>query len=65
MLKKIGSVVLGFSVIGIVTIGLTSSFTYQAEHGDTPAPQRPDLALNIGDTPAPANNIGDTPAPQA
>ena len=30
-----------------------------AAHGDTPAPQRPNLAYNIGDTPAPANNKGD------
>ncbi|PEP59969.1 MULTISPECIES: Phr family secreted Rap phosphatase inhibitor [Bacillus] len=58
-IKKIGSVVLGLSVIGIVSVGLHSSFTYQAGHADTPAPQRPDLALNIGDTPAPADNKGD------
>ncbi|PEK60777.1 Phr family secreted Rap phosphatase inhibitor [Bacillus pseudomycoides] len=62
-IKKIGSVVLGLSVIGIVSVGLHSSFTYQAGHADTPAPQRPDLALNIGDTPAPTDNGGDTPAP--
>ncbi|WP_438824473.1 Phr family secreted Rap phosphatase inhibitor [Bacillus sp. JJ864] len=59
-MKKIGSVVLGLSVIGIVSIGLNSSFTYQAEHGDTPAPQRPDLAYSDGHTGgSPANNKGD------
>ncbi|WP_459502576.1 Phr family secreted Rap phosphatase inhibitor [Bacillus sp. C1] len=60
-IKKVGSVVLGLSVIGIVSAGLYSSFTYQAGHADTPAPQRPDLAVNIGDGGgAPAENHGDS-----
>lgn len=57
--KKIGALVIGLSIIGIVSVGLNSSFTYQAGHADFPAPQRPDLAYNIGDTPAPADNKGD------
>ncbi|MGG0725188.1 Phr family secreted Rap phosphatase inhibitor [Bacillus mycoides] len=47
MIKKISSVVLGVSVIGIVSIGLNSSFTYQAGHADFPAPQRPDFVQSI------------------
>ncbi|MEH7464260.1 Phr family secreted Rap phosphatase inhibitor [Bacillus thuringiensis] len=48
--KKIGAIVLGLSIIGIVSIGLNASFTQQAGHADTPAPQNPDLAYNKGDT---------------
>ncbi|MDA1527410.1 Phr family secreted Rap phosphatase inhibitor [Bacillus cereus group sp. TH260-2LC] len=47
MIKKISSIVLGFSVLGIVSIGLNSSFTYQAGHADFPAPQRPDLVQSV------------------
>ncbi|HDX9591087.1 TPA: Phr family secreted Rap phosphatase inhibitor [Bacillus pseudomycoides] len=58
--KKIGAIVLGLSVIGIVSIGLNSSFTYQAGHADTPAPQNPDLAYSHGNTGgSPADNRGD------
>ncbi|MDC2867715.1 Phr family secreted Rap phosphatase inhibitor [Bacillus sp. BP-3] len=49
-IKKIGSLVLGLSVIGIVSVGLNSSFTQQASHADLPAPQNPDLSYNKGDT---------------
>ena len=34
MIRKIGSILLGLSVIGIVSIGVNSSFTYQASHAD-------------------------------
>ncbi|GAB6461479.1 MULTISPECIES: Phr family secreted Rap phosphatase inhibitor [Bacillus] len=47
MIKKICSVVLGLSVIGIISIGINSSFTYQASHADLPAPQRPDLVQSV------------------
>lgn len=47
MIKKISSIVLGFSVLGIVSIGLNSSFTYQAGHADFPTPQRPDLVQSV------------------
>ncbi|WP_242218342.1 Phr family secreted Rap phosphatase inhibitor [Bacillus cereus group sp. BfR-BA-01380] len=47
-IKKISSVVLGLSVIGIVSAGLNSSFTYQAGHADLPTPQRPDLTYTYG-----------------
>ncbi|GAB6435171.1 hypothetical protein bcgnr5390_09410 [Bacillus luti] len=47
MIKKISSIVLGLSVLGIVSIGLNSSFTYQAGHGDFPAPQRPDFVQSV------------------
>ncbi|PEE26014.1 Phr family secreted Rap phosphatase inhibitor, partial [Bacillus toyonensis] len=38
MIKKISSILLGLSVIGIVSIGINSSFTYKASHADLPAP---------------------------
>ncbi|HHT7189702.1 TPA: Phr family secreted Rap phosphatase inhibitor [Bacillus cereus] len=47
MIKKISSVVLGLSVIGIVAIGTHGSFTYQASHADFPAPQRPDFVQSV------------------
>lgn len=47
MIRKIGSILLGLSVIGIVSIGVNSSFTYQASHADFPAPQRPDLVQSV------------------
>ncbi|MED0959800.1 Phr family secreted Rap phosphatase inhibitor [Bacillus paramycoides] len=47
MIKKISSVVLGLSVIGIVSIGLNSSFTYQAGHADFPVPQRSDFVQSV------------------
>ncbi|KAA0779377.1 Phr family secreted Rap phosphatase inhibitor [Bacillus sp. AR2-1] len=47
MIKKISSIVLGLSVIGIVSIGLNSSFTYQAGHADFPAPQRPNFIQSV------------------
>ncbi|EJR17921.1 MULTISPECIES: Phr family secreted Rap phosphatase inhibitor [Bacillus] len=47
MIKKISSVVLGLSVIGIISIGINSAFTYQASHADLPAPQRPDLVQSV------------------
>ncbi|HDX9622614.1 TPA: hypothetical protein ROY26_001687 [Bacillus anthracis] len=40
------------------------SFLAMAE-GDTPAPQRPDLAYSHGHTGSPTYNKGDTPAPKA
>lgn len=40
------------------------SFLAMAE-GDTPAPQRPDLAYSHGNTGAPAYDHGRPPAPQA
>ena len=33
--------------MGIVSIGLNSSFTYQAGHADFPAPQRPDFVQSV------------------
>ncbi|PFJ09341.1 hypothetical protein COD67_04730 [Bacillus cereus] len=74
-MKKIGIVVTGLALVGIVSFGLSSSFTQQAGHADTPAPQRPDLAFNKGDTWSPSyahgntgivsnEAEGDTPAPQ-
>ena len=73
MIKKIGSVIVSLSVIGITTLGVALS-----EHGDVPVPQRPDLAYSHGNTggiisnenehgdvPAPAYNKGDTPVPKA
>lgn len=47
MIKKISSIVLGLSVIGIVSIGFNSSFTYQAGHADFPAPQKPDFVQSV------------------
>ncbi|GAB6440106.1 MULTISPECIES: Phr family secreted Rap phosphatase inhibitor [Bacillus] len=47
MIKKISSIVLGLSVLGIVSIGLNSSFTYQAGHADFPAPQKPDFVQSV------------------
>ncbi|MDM5155673.1 hypothetical protein QUF88_18325 [Bacillus sp. DX1.1] len=49
------------SFAAVLTIGsFTASYSPQADHGRPPAPQRPDLTYNIGDTPAPAENRGDT-----
>ncbi|HDR7353467.1 Phr family secreted Rap phosphatase inhibitor [Bacillus wiedmannii] len=63
MFKKIGMAVTGIVLVGIVSVGLNSSFVQQAEHGDVPAPARPDY-VNIGDTGgAPADNKGDGGAP--
>lgn len=64
MFKKIGMAVTGIVLVGIVSVGLNSSFVQQAEHGDVPAPAKPDY-VNIGDTGgAPANfNKGDGGAP--
>ncbi|PEF33163.1 MULTISPECIES: Phr family secreted Rap phosphatase inhibitor [Bacillus] len=47
MIRKIGSILLGLSVIGIVSIGVNSSFTYQASHADFPSPQRPDFVQSV------------------
>ncbi|HDR8182614.1 TPA: Phr family secreted Rap phosphatase inhibitor [Bacillus thuringiensis] len=66
MLKKFGMAVTGIALVGIVSVGLNSSFVQQAEHGDVPAPARPDyVSFNKGDTGgAPARpdyvNIGET-----
>ncbi|OUB82302.1 Phr family secreted Rap phosphatase inhibitor [Bacillus wiedmannii] len=63
MFKKIGMAVTGIVLVGIVSVGLNSSFVQQAEHGDVPAPVRPDY-VNIGETGgAPADNRGDGGAP--
>ncbi|KMP34716.1 Phr family secreted Rap phosphatase inhibitor [Bacillus albus] len=61
MFKKIGMAVTGIVLVGIVSVGLNSSFVQQAEHGDVPAPARPDyVSFNKGDGGAPANfNKGD------
>ncbi|PQZ54212.1 Phr family secreted Rap phosphatase inhibitor [Bacillus sp. MYb209] len=60
MFKKIRIAVTGIALVGIVSVGLSSSFVQQAEHGDVPAPARPDY-VNIGETGgAPADfNRGD------
>lgn len=51
MFKKIGMAVTGIVLVGIVSVGLNSSFVQQAEHGDVPAPARPDyVSFNKGDT---------------
>ncbi|PDZ03403.1 Phr family secreted Rap phosphatase inhibitor [Bacillus cereus] len=47
MIKKIGSVLLGLSVFGILATGIHSSITYQAGHADLPAPQRPDFVQSV------------------
>lgn len=58
MFKKIGMAVTGIVLVGIVSVGLNSSFVQQAEHGDVPAPARPDY-VSIGDGGgAPADNRG-------
>ncbi|MGE7887564.1 Phr family secreted Rap phosphatase inhibitor [Bacillus cereus] len=55
MFKKIGMAVTGIALVGIVSVGLNSSFVQQAEHGDVPAPARPDyVSFNKGDGGAPA-----------
>ncbi|HGE5782758.1 Phr family secreted Rap phosphatase inhibitor [Bacillus pseudomycoides] len=59
MIKKITAVVTGLALVGIVSVGLNSSFTQQANHGDVPAPARPDY-VNIGDGGAPSNAHGHT-----
>ncbi|MGG3528148.1 Phr family secreted Rap phosphatase inhibitor [Bacillus pseudomycoides] len=64
MFKKIRVVVTGIALVGIVSVGLNSSFSQQANHGDVPAPQRPDLAYNVGNGGAPSNFYGDYPAPK-
>ncbi|WP_410981581.1 Phr family secreted Rap phosphatase inhibitor [Bacillus cereus] len=61
MIKKITTAVTGLALVGIVSIGLNSSFSQQANHGDVPAPQRPDLAYNVGE---PSNSHADFPAPK-
>ena len=46
--------VTGIVLVGIVSVGLNSSFVQQAEHGDVPAPARPDyVSFNKGDGGAP------------
>ncbi|AWC30460.1 Phr family secreted Rap phosphatase inhibitor [Bacillus cytotoxicus] len=62
-MKKLGLIALGLSCVGILSFGVSNDSSQVYAYGDYPAPQRPDLALNIGD--APADNKGDTPAPQA
>ncbi|PEM71259.1 Phr family secreted Rap phosphatase inhibitor [Bacillus pseudomycoides] len=64
MFKKIRVVVTGVALVGIVSVGLNSSFSQQANHGDVPAPQRPDLVYNVEDGGAPSNLHGDYPAPK-
>lgn len=64
MIKKIGIAVTGLALVGIVSVGLNSSFSQQAGHADFPAPQRPDLAFSHGHTGgAPAYDHGRPPAP--
>ncbi|PEB40789.1 Phr family secreted Rap phosphatase inhibitor [Bacillus pseudomycoides] len=63
MIKKVTTAVTGLALIGIVSIGLGSSFTYQAGHADLPAPANPDY-VNVGDGGAPSNEHGDYPAPK-
>ncbi|WP_459500597.1 Phr family secreted Rap phosphatase inhibitor [Bacillus sp. C1] len=56
--------VVGLAFAGIVSLGLNSFIgSQQAGEADLPAPTRPDLAYNIGDTPAPIDNRGDGGAP--
>lgn len=40
MKKKISLIILGLSVIGVVCIGLNSSFTHQGGHADFPTSER-------------------------
>lgn len=44
MIKKITTIVTGLALVGILSVGLGSSFTYQAGHADLPAPARTDFA---------------------
>ncbi len=56
-MKKIGLTIVGLSVLGITSLGLghtseivkTKQKLIAVNIGDTWSPQRPDLALNIGD----------------
>ncbi|MEN1939102.1 Phr family secreted Rap phosphatase inhibitor [Paenibacillus sp. 102] len=64
MFKKIRVVVTGVALVSIISVGLNSSFSQQANHGDVPAPARPDLApAYYGDYPVPDYNRGDGGAP--
>ncbi|AIK39598.1 MULTISPECIES: hypothetical protein [Bacillus] len=47
----------------VLLLTVTSFGLLSMAEGDTPAPQRPDLVYNIGDTPAPAYNRGDGGSP--
>lgn len=63
-IKKISLTVTGLALVGVLSVGLNSSFTYQAGHADTPAPQRPDLTYSHGHTGgSPAYDHGRPPAP--
>ncbi|PHB21072.1 Phr family secreted Rap phosphatase inhibitor [Bacillus pseudomycoides] len=63
-MKKIGLTITGLALAGIMTFSVNNIPGFSTlNKGDTPAPQRPDLALNIGDTPSPADNRGDGGAP--
>ncbi|PEM32557.1 hypothetical protein COF81_12865 [Bacillus pseudomycoides] len=44
----------------VLLLTVTSFGLLSMAEGDTPAPQRPGLVYNIGDTPAPAYNKGDS-----
>lgn len=49
-MKKIGLTIAGLTLAGIMTFGISNNLEFSAlNKGDTPAPQRPDLALSIGD----------------
>ncbi|ARX68979.1 Phr family secreted Rap phosphatase inhibitor [Bacillus thuringiensis] len=49
-MKKFGLTIAGLTLAGIMTFGISNNLEFSAlNKGDTPAPQRPDLALNIGD----------------
>lgn len=49
-MKKFGLTIAGLTLAGIMTFGISNNSEFSAlNKGDTPAPQRPDLALNIGD----------------
>ncbi|HDR7434342.1 TPA: hypothetical protein QCX34_001773 [Bacillus anthracis] len=73
-MKKIGLTIVGLSVLGITSLGLghtneivkTKQKLIAVNIGDTWSPQRPDLAVNIGDgSGAPAYDHGRPPGPQA
>ncbi|MGG3519754.1 Phr family secreted Rap phosphatase inhibitor [Bacillus pseudomycoides] len=64
-MKKLKLAVVGLACAGIVSLGLNSFIGSQkAGEADLPAPQRPDLAYNVGDGGAPSNFYGDYPAPK-
>ena len=48
-MKKFGLTIAGLTLAGIMTFGISNNLEFSAlNKGDTPAPQRPDLAFSDG-----------------